>query len=108
MQINKDKLNESIIAGDFNSNAIWDEWDKSWNHSVVVKEFKEIGIESFYHKFTGELHRQETTPTLHFQKKSTRTYHFVYIFVTEKFTDKIIKFEVGQLDKIKRPYADYV
>jgi exonuclease III len=99
LQVNKDKLNESIIAGDFNSNTIWDEWDRWWNHSDVVNEFKELGIESFYHKFTGELHGKETKPTLHFQKKSTRPYHIDYIFGTRKFTDKIIKFEIGQFDR---------
>ncbi|MBP7469681.1 MAG: endonuclease/exonuclease/phosphatase family protein, partial [Flavobacterium sp.] len=48
---------------------------------------------------TGELQGKETIPTLHFQKKSIRTYHIDYIFGTKKFTDKIIKFEIGQFDR---------
>ena len=28
LQINKGQLNTSIIAGDFNSNTIWDQWDR--------------------------------------------------------------------------------
>jgi endonuclease/exonuclease/phosphatase family metal-dependent hydrolase len=98
LQINKDKLNESILIGDFNSNTVWDQWDRWWNHSDVVNELKEIGIESFYHKFTNELHGKESKPTLHFQKKLTRPYHIDYIFGSQKFTDKIINFEIGEFD----------
>lgn len=69
LQVNKEKLNGALIAGDFNSNAIWDEWDRWWNHSDVVRELKEYGIESIYHKLTGEEHGKESKPTLYFQKK---------------------------------------
>jgi exonuclease III len=99
MQINKDKLNDSIIAGDFNSNTIWDEWDRWWNHSDVVKELNELGIESFYHRFLGEFQGKETKPTLYFRKNQTRPYHIDYIFGAKKYTDKIIKIEIGQFDE---------
>ena len=99
LQVNKDKLTDSIIAGDFNSNAIWDEWDRWWNHSDVVNEFREMGIESFYHKFTGEIQGIETKSTLYFQKKLTRPYHIDYIFGAQKFTDTIIKFEIGEFER---------
>jgi exonuclease III len=99
IQINKDKLNESIIAGDFNSNTIWDEWDRWWNHSDVVNELNELGLESFYHRLSGEFQGKETKPTLYFQRELTRPYHIDYIFGTKKFTDKIIKIEIGQFDK---------
>ncbi|MDD5149489.1 MAG: endonuclease/exonuclease/phosphatase family protein [Flavobacterium sp.] len=99
MQINKDKLNDSIIAGDFNSNTIWDEWDRWWNHSDVVNELNELGVESFYHRFTGEFQGKETKPTLYFRKNITRPYHIDYIFGAKKFTNKIIKIEIGEFDK---------
>lgn len=98
IQINKDKLNESIIVGDFNSNTIWDQWDRWWNHSDVVNELKQLGIESFYHKFTIEPQGKETKPTLYFQRKLTRPYHIDYIFGPQKFINKIINIEVGQFD----------
>lgn len=99
LQVNKTKLNSTIIAGDFNSNVIWDEWDRWWNHSDVVMELKELGIESLYHKYSGEPQGNETNPTLYFQKKLERPYHIDYVFGSQKFSDKLIKVEIGQIDK---------
>ncbi len=98
LQVNKNKLNGALIAGDFNSNAIWDEWDRWWNHSDVVNELKEFGIESIYHKLTGEQHGKESNPTLYFQKNLSRPYHIDYIFGGSKFTAGIKKFEIGQAE----------
>ncbi|MEE1885310.1 endonuclease/exonuclease/phosphatase family protein [Pedobacter flavus] len=99
LQINKDKLKGALIIGDFNSNAIWDEWDRWWNHSDVVKELKEIGIESIYHKLTGEQHGKESIPTLYFQRKIARPYHIDYIFGPEKLIELTKKFEIGPAEK---------
>ena len=99
IQLNKHNLNEAVIAGDFNSNSIWDEWDRWWNHTDVVNELKAYGIESIYHKITGEEHGKETKPTLYFQKKINRPYHIDYIFGPEKFTKQTKIFEIGQVDK---------
>jgi exonuclease III len=96
LQINKDKLNESILVGDFNSNSIWDQWDRWWNHSDVVNELKEIGIESFYHKFTNEVQGKESKPTLYFQRKLLRPYHIDYIFGSQKFISSVRNLEIGE------------
>ena len=98
LQVNKDNLKGTLIAGDFNSNAIWDQWDRWWNHSDVVKELKAFGVESLYHKLTGEEHGKESIPTLYFQKKIERPYHIDYIFGPEKFAGLTRKFEVGQAE----------
>ena len=52
LQLNKDNIRDKdiIIGGDFNSNKIWDVWDRWWNHSDVFNELKELGI-----KAQGEL-----------------------------------------------------
>lgn len=99
LQVNKTKLNSTIIAGDFNSNIIWDQWDRWWNHSDVVKELKELRIESLYHKYTGEPQGNETNPTLYFQKKLERPYHIDYVFGSQKFSDNLMKIEIGQVSK---------
>ncbi|MFN8297167.1 MAG: hypothetical protein U0T69_13295 [Chitinophagales bacterium] len=99
LQINKSELSTTIIAGDFNSNTNWDEWDRWWNHSDVVNELKALGIESIYHKFTGEQQGKESKPTLYFQRKITRPYHIDYIFGAQRFLDNLKKIEIGDSDK---------
>ncbi len=99
LQVNKNKQNTTITAGDFNSNAIWDQWDRWWNHSDVVHELKEVGIESFYHLYTGEQQVQETKPTLYFQRKLERPYHIDYVFGAQQFSNRIRTIEVGQPEK---------
>lgn len=98
IQINKKNLNEILIIGDFNSNSIWDQWDRWWNHSDVVNELGELGIESLYHKITREEQGKESTPTLYFQRKLSRPYHIDYIFGSNKFTNQTKKFEIGQAE----------
>ncbi|MCE4565293.1 endonuclease/exonuclease/phosphatase family protein [Maribellus sp. CM-23] len=99
LQINKNNLNHTIIAGDFNSNKIWDQWDRWWNHSDVVEELDGIGIESLYHKFMDEQQGEETSHTLYFQRKLEKTYHIDYIFGSQEFCKRLKCLEVGQVDK---------
>jgi endonuclease/exonuclease/phosphatase family metal-dependent hydrolase len=98
LQVNKSKLNNTIIAGDLNSNAIWDQWDRWWNHTDVVKELKEIGIESLYHRHTGEEQGNETFPTLYFQRNLEKPYHIDYIFGSPEFSSRIKTFEIGAVE----------
>lgn len=99
LQINKTKFDDIILAGDFNSSSIWDQWDRWWNHTDVINELNELGIESFYHKFTNELQGKETNPTLYFQRKKLRPYHIDYIFGSQKFVEKILNIKIGQYDE---------
>lgn len=99
IQVNKDNLNKTLIAGDFNSNSIWDEWDRWWNHTDVVNELEQFGIESFYHKLTGEKQGKESKPTLYFQKNLSKTYHIDYFFGSKQIGERIKQFEIGQADK---------
>ena len=99
LQVNKTKLDNTLIVGDFNSNTIWDEWDRWWNHSDVVKELKEFGIESFYHKVIGEQHGKESKPTLYFQRNIYKPYHIDYIFGPIELVKLIKVFEIGTPEK---------
>lgn len=107
IQVHKDKLEGALIAGDFNSNTIWDEWDRWWNHSDVVNELMELEIESIYHKLTGEQQGKESKATLYFQKNLSRKYHIDYIFGARKFIEKIKNFEIGQVNKWIK-YSDHM
>ena len=85
LQSNLDLLNDVIIGGDFNSNAIWDQWDRWWNHTDVVNILAEKDIKSIYHLKSGEQQGQESTPTFWLQKNKEKPYHIDYFFVGRKF-----------------------
>ena len=57
---------------------IWDEWDRWWNHSDVVRELSEININSIYHELHAEEQGKETKPTLFMQRKREKPYHIDY------------------------------
>lgn len=84
LQKHKARLRDSafIPCGDLNSNARWDEWDRWWNHSDVVRELEELGAISTYHTFFGEAQGEESRPTLFHQRKPDKPYHVDYAFAT--------------------------
>ena len=99
LQIHKSKLGKSIIAGDFNSNSVWDKRDRLWNHSDVVKELAELGIESVYHRFMDEMHGKESQPTFFLQKNCNKPYHIDYIFTSTEFADFLASMTIGAIDE---------
>lgn len=97
IQINKAHLNNGLIIGDFNSNKIWDKWDRWWNHSDVVTELNTIGIESLYHKYYQEEQGVETRPTFFLQRKLEKPYHIDYVFGSKEFVTGLKTMELGQI-----------
>lgn len=95
MQVNKASLKDALIIGDFNSNSIWDKVNRDWNHSDVVKEFLNMGIESFYHLTTKEEHGKESQPTFFLHRNLKKSYHLDYIFGNKDFKN----FEIGEPKK---------
>lgn len=80
--INSDKYGENtLIIGDFNSNAIWDKEHGKRNHSAVVAELKLKNIVSAYHYITGEQAGQETQSTFFLYKHKDRKFHIDYCFL---------------------------
>lgn len=107
LQSNKAKIYNSIIVGDFNSNVVWDEWDRWWNHSDVVKELKEIGIESLYHKFNNEEQGKESQPTFYLHRNLTKPYHIDYCFAPHKFQESLKNVTVSKYENWKH-LSDHV
>lgn len=100
LQIHRDALNQSntIIAGDFNSNAIWDKQDRWWSHTDTINELSEINIESLYHHQTGEEQGQETQPTFYHQRNEAKPYHIDYVFMSSNLL-ALSKIELGTINK---------
>src|ERR1700722_9553875 len=59
------KNTKTILAGDFNSNTIWDRKRRAGNHSNVVKFLEEKGIFSAYHLHYKQKQGKEKHPTLY-------------------------------------------
>jgi endonuclease/exonuclease/phosphatase family metal-dependent hydrolase len=75
----------ALLIGDLNSNKVWDEWDRWWNHSDVVRELDEIGLGSCYHGHFKEEHGTETQTTFYLHKSLQKKYHIDYAFAEQSW-----------------------
>jgi endonuclease/exonuclease/phosphatase family metal-dependent hydrolase len=95
------------LAGDFNSNAIWDQWDRWWNHSNVVNDLAKMNINSIYHSYYKEQQGKETRPTFFLQRNKAKPYHIDYIFASKEIENKITNFAVADREKWLN-YSDHL
>jgi len=100
LQLHRSRLAEDklVLCGDLNSNRQWDEWDRWWNHSDVVRELEEIDIYSLYHRVTGEEQGKESSPTLFMHRRLERPYHIDYAFLSASLINQN-SIEIGKPDK---------
>lgn len=101
IQINKEKIRSDniLIGGDFNSNKVWDLWDRWWNHSDVFRELGELRLKSLYHEFYNEEQGKETIGTFYHRKNIEKSYHIDYMLATKNFYESLVRFEIGSKDR---------
>ncbi len=87
-----------IIAGDFNSNSIWDKPRKLATHGNTVAFLKEREITSAYHHFHELDHGKEKHMTHHLQRKIEKGFHIDYCFVSSSFINKLQSVSVGDYE----------
>jgi exodeoxyribonuclease III len=90
----------AVIAGDLNSNTIWDKPGWRINHSTKVRILDEtFGLQSAYHAVRGEPHGQEREPTLYWRDrtKDGPTYHIDYVFLPTPWIGRA-KVDIGTFE----------
>jgi len=109
LQLHKNKLigKKVIITGDLNSNAIWDKWDRWWNHTDVINELEEVEIKSLYHLLNEEEQGKETIPTFYLQRKLDKPYHIDYAFLSSNLINDKISLVIDDKD-IWLEYSDHI
>jgi exodeoxyribonuclease III len=91
----------AVIAGDLNSNTIWDKPGWHINHSTKVRILEEsFGLVSAYHTIRGEAHGQESEPTLYWRDrtKDGPTYHIDYVFLPTAWIGKVSHLSIGAFE----------
>lgn len=97
LQVNVDQFRdgEHLIAGDFNSNRIWDKTRRVGNHSDVVDSLDQLGINSLYHVWNSVDQGEEKDATLYMYRNPDKPYHIDYIFGSIGFTEKLNSIAIG-------------
>lgn len=86
----------TIVAGDFNSNSIWDSDYGMNNHSAAVGRFRKLGLKSAYHEFFGYLQGEERHLTHWNLKKKHAAYHVDYAFLSRPLLSRLRRVVVGR------------
>lgn len=84
-----------IIAGDWNSNKIFDHIKRVGTHSDVVDFLEKVNIRSTYHHLINEEHGFERQPTHYFRKDKASPFHIDFIFASESILNQTSKLEIG-------------
>ncbi len=95
-----------ILAGDFNSNSIWDKPNRICNHTNLVNFLNSKNIHSSYHKFNNQEHGKESSPTLYMHRKIDKPYHIDFCFASQNLLRRISDVDIGTYDSWAH-YSDH-
>src|SRR5262245_17830505 len=84
------KQSPTVLAGDLNSNTIWDRPRARMDHSRFVAWLRsELDLVSAYHEHRGEAHGKESKPTYYFLWDKAKPYHIDYCFLPRVWSPRI-------------------
>jgi exodeoxyribonuclease-3 len=89
------KTEKIIIAGDFNSNVIWDKLHRKASHTMMVEKLESIEIFSTYHKHHNQIQGTEVHPTFHLYRHENKPYHIDYCFASTFFMKRLLNVKIG-------------
>jgi exodeoxyribonuclease III len=96
-----------IIAGDFNSNVIWDKLHRKVSHSMLVEKLESLNIFSTYHSYSNLAQGIEQHPTYFMYRHQNKPYHIDYCFVSSALLKKLDSVEIGDYNDWIN-YSDHV
>ena len=101
------KRKRTILAGDFNSNTIWDKPRRVGNHSTVVEVLGKKKIRSVYHHHFNQQQGKEEHATFHLYKHADKPYHLDYCFASNDLISKLKYVEIGN-HETWRKHSDHM
>jgi exonuclease III len=84
-----------IIAGDWNSNKIFDSIKRVGTHSDVVEYLQDFNIHSAFPQFYKQIHGKETLPTYYFRKEVDSPFHLDYVLASDGILKRLSSIEIG-------------
>ena len=87
-----------VLAGDFNSNVIWDKLHRKVSHSLLVEKLASLNIFSTYHTHSKLAQGVEEHPTYFMYRHQNKPYHIDYCFVSLALLRKLDSVEIGDYD----------
>ena len=85
----------SVVLGDFNANAIWDNARRPTDFSrVAARLADEFGLVSAYHARSGEAFGSESQATHYFWRRRSRPFHLDYCFVPTDWVPDMVSVSV--------------
>jgi len=87
----------AVVAGDWNSNVIWDKPGWRINHMHKIRVLEQMGLVSAYHVVRNERQGEETVPTHYWRdrREDGPTYHIDYMCLPDGWISRIVQFDVG-------------
>ena len=91
------RTSPTVVAGDFNNSVFWDTGRRAQNMANVVAAMDNHQLVSAYHQFTGELHGQESQPTIYWRdrKLAGPRFHIDFCFIPDQWIPRLEAVEVG-------------